>query len=72
MKYFILLLSLNTLIFATDFQDYSKAVQYKALDEKFTLNCACGKPAILLPYYGEDIPIAKTEPCLSNGCNVNS
>jgi hypothetical protein len=31
-------------------------------------SCNCGTPAILYPYYGEDIPIAKTEPCLDLGC----
>ena len=30
-------------------------------------NCVttCGEPAILLPYYGEDIPTAATELCFS-------
>jgi hypothetical protein len=30
-------------------------------------NCitTCGEPATILAYYGEDIPLASTEPCLA-------
>lgn len=71
MKFLILLLTLTSLLLATDFRSFTTTKQYKAMDEKFTLNCDCGIPAKLLPYHGENIPLAKTEPCLSNGCMKN-
>jgi hypothetical protein len=70
MKYFILLLCFNTLLLAGDFRKPSQDIQYKAIDDKFTMDCNCGSPAILLPYNGEDIPLAKTVPCPYNGCQI--
>ena len=75
MKYLILFLTLNQIIMATDFQ-YTTA-DYRKIDKNFTYEkislpsgetCGCGEPAELLPYNGEDIPLAKTEPCLENAC----
>ena len=71
MKYFILFFFCQTLLFAGDITNSSKAIQYKLIDKSFTLNCDCGIPAELLPYNGENIPMAKTMPCLS-GCNIGT
>ena len=78
MKFLILLLSMSYFLLAGDFFSTSKTINnYKQVDKAYdeseitTMNnCnTCGVPAVLLPYNGENIPIAKTFPCTPiKGC----
>ena len=81
MKFLILLLtmsSLNGFLLAGDFfSGFEKTSYYKQIDKAYDepeisqkKGCnTCGIPAILLPYNGEDIPMAKTFPCSAiKGC----
>jgi len=76
MKFLILLLTLSNFLLAGDFPSTSENINhYKQMDKSYDeseLNTkkdcdVCGTPAILLPYHGEDIPLAKTFPCIK-GC----
>jgi len=73
MKFFILLISINCFLFSGgDFFVVQKLTKYEKMDNEKINRCQndCGKPAKLLPYHGENIPIAKTFPCpLSNACD---
>ena len=75
MKYFILFFTLNQILISTDFiygkpnyQAIDNHFTYTKIDEENIISCDCGVAAELLPYNGEDIPMAKTEPCFSKGC----
>jgi len=71
MKYFfILILTTTTFLFSGgDFFPVKLTTKFEKMDRDV---CDCGTPAVLLPYNGEDIPIAKTEPCLDDGCQMPS
>ena len=72
MKLFILSMLINTFLFAGgDFFPVSEETKYEKMDREMSDSClySCGEPAVLLPYHGEDIPLATTFPCPVNNCN---
>jgi hypothetical protein len=83
MKFLILLFTLrSSFLLAGDVISTPKSVKYyKQIDKSYDKmetksekKCdACGEipPAVLLPYHGEDIPLAKTFPCSEvKGCGM--
>jgi len=71
MKLFILTIVINSFLFAGgDFFPVTKQTKYEKMDKEMTDRClySCGEPAVLLPYQGEDIPLATTFPCPINNC----
>lgn len=72
MKLFTLTILINSFLFAGgDFFPVTEVTAYEKIDNDMANKClnGCGEPAILLPYYGEDIPLALTYPCPVNTCN---
>jgi len=73
MKPILLLISINSFLFSGgDFLLVQKVTKYEKMDNAKADGCknGCGTPAKLLPYHGENIPIAKTFPCpFSNACD---
>jgi hypothetical protein len=73
MKFLMLLVIVNTFLFSGgDFFSVPKLTKYEKMDNNMLNGCknGCGEPARLLPYHGEDIPIAPTFPCpFSNACD---
>lgn len=68
MKYFFILITTTIFIFAGgDFFPVELTTKFEKMDRDA---CDCGTPAQLLPYNGEDIPMAETEPCLDDGCQM--
>jgi len=72
MRIFIMTLFLSISLFAGgDILPVDPISKYEkmenTLNNDIVDNCVttCGKPAILLPYYGEDIPMATITPCFS-------
>jgi len=74
MKLLILLFTWSSFLLAGDVISTPKSIKYyKQIDKSYDKlemkskkKCdACGKipAAVLLPYHGEDIPLAKTFPC---------
>jgi len=80
MKFLILLLTLSSFLLAGDVISTPKSIKYykqidksyDKLETKSEKKCdACGgiPVAVLLPYHGENIPLAKTFPCSEiQGC----
>jgi len=82
MKFLILLFTLSSFLLAGDVTSTPKSIKhYKQIDKSYDKlemksekKCdACGRipAAVLLPYHGEDIPLAKTFPCSEiRGCET--
>ena len=78
MKYLlILILAMNAFLFAGGGFSSKDITHYKQMDKVYDVpqiitkdKCeTCGEPAELLPYKGEDIPLAQTFPCTEiKGC----
>ena len=65
MKYILLVATLSSFSFAGgDFFDVELETRFEKMDIEA---CANDEPATLLPYDGEDIPLAVTEPYVE-GC----
>jgi len=66
MRYFLLPILLFSLSFGGgDIFEIEPIAKYETVENS---SCNCGVPAELLPYNGEDIPDAITEPCIANAC----
>ena len=75
MKLFMLTIVINSFLFAGgDFFPVKELTKYEKMDNAMTDRCldGCGEPAVLLPYHGEEIPIAITIPCPVKACSSDS